>query len=297
MGGYRDYHSSTLNKKSEEDIFFQKHIKPYIFSTDNENYLAADRYKYFWKRYVWNRYFWKKQSKDSSELNDLNPYAFHFEEIKKITEGKLQKIVLASILQSDFVYNYEYEPVADFPVYDSLLERYGKEIPNPEVLVATRSKIDIKKHQRAITATGQPAPDFLLADSSGKTYNLKDFAGKTVYIDAWGSWCGPCIAELPDYKKLVDKFKGRQAVIFVSVSIDDTKTAWIEKGLNKHHPPGLQLWAGKGGWRSTFAKNYYISGVPQYILVDGEGKIIDFNAPRPSSGEKIGNAIAEALKN
>ena len=59
----------------------------------------------------------------------------------------------------------------------------------------------------------------------------------------------------------------------------------------------MQLWAGKGGWRSTFAKNYYISGVPQYILIDGEGKIIDFNAPRPSSGEKIGNAIAEALKN
>lgn len=297
IGAFRDYHSQRLDKTSEEDPFFQKNIAPYVTPTDDPDYMAADQYRYFWDRYVIYHYEWRKKGKDSILLKDKNWMAGRLEEICARLKGKLQQAVMAGVLLSEFPYCYEFNAEKDFPLYDSVLLVYGKQIDNPSVLQQTIRLSNIKKERRALTAKGKDVPDFILTDSSGKKYRLKDFAGRIIYLDVWASWCGPCIAEIPDYKKLVEKLGERNDVVFLSASIDDTKEDWIEKGLRKHTPPGLQLWAGKGGWNSVFAKTYFISGVPQYILIDGQGKIINFNAPRPSSGTEIETALNDALKN
>ena len=45
---------------------------------------------------------------------------------------------------------------------------------------------------------GQPLSDFSLENLEGETVRLSDFKGQVVLINAWATWCPPCVAEMPD---------------------------------------------------------------------------------------------------
>lgn len=64
-------------------------------------------------------------------------------------------------------------------------------------------------------------PAFELADLSGKTWRLKDLAGRAVLINVWATWCGPCKAELPHLAKLYEKVKDRTDVQILTLSVDE----------------------------------------------------------------------------
>ena len=125
---------------------------------------------------------------------------------------------------------------------------------------------------------------------NGKTTSLKDLKGSYVYIDVWATWCGPCKVEIPSLKKLENEFHGKN-ISFVSISIDDAKRhagsmeqahgKW-KKMVEEEELGGIQLFA-PDGWKSDFIEAYKIRGIPRFILVDPEGKIVSASAPRPSS--------------
>jgi len=64
-------------------------------------------------------------------------------------------------------------------------------------------------------------PDFELSDMTGKTWKLKDLAGKTLLINLWATWCGPCQAELPHLEKLYEKVKDRKDIQILTFDIDE----------------------------------------------------------------------------
>ncbi|QXP68540.1 redoxin family protein [Polaribacter sp. AHE13PA] len=121
---------------------------------------------------------------------------------------------------------------------------------------------------------------------AGGTSSLDDFKGKYVYIDIWATWCGPCLGQIPYLKKLEKKYHNKN-IEFLSISIDQKKnydkwrTMIEEKELG-----GVQLLA-DNNFNSQFIKDYAISGIPRFILLDPQGKIIDANAPRPSDEKLI----------
>ena len=141
----------------------------------------------------------------------------------------------------------------------------------------------LKKEWSKLRA-GLDAPEFDAYDREGNAVNLEDLQGKAVYIDVWATWCGPCIAEIPSLKE-VEKDYHDANISFVSVSIDKQSDAekW-KKFIVDRELGGVQLMA-ENDWQSDIAKGYNIKGIPRFILIDKEGKIVRADAPRPSSSE------------
>lgn len=129
---------------------------------------------------------------------------------------------------------------------------------------------------------GKAAPNFTYPDLEQTLHSLSDYKGKYVYIDVWATWCGPCLAEQPALAKIEEEFKDNPNIVFMGVSTDANKQAWQnmvkDRGLK-----GVQLLAGRES-QVGISKDYNISGIPRFILVDKAGNIIDANADRPSSG-------------
>ncbi len=129
--------------------------------------------------------------------------------------------------------------------------------------------------------SGKPAPDFTFPDENGEMISLRDFRGKVVYIDVWATWCGPCRAEAPQFDRLEMEYRDEN-IAFLSVSVDDKKESWM-KFLEEEEPEWTQLYT--GGWECSICDDYFIKGIPRFILIDKDGNIVDATAPRPSSNE------------
>ncbi|MEO1411016.1 MAG: redoxin family protein [Bacteroidota bacterium] len=155
---------------------------------------------------------------------------------------------------------------------------------------AYRSEVEDSYAKWAKIVAGAVAPIFVAKDVEGKTVSLKDLRGRNVYIDVWATWCGPCRQEMPYLEKLEAKYSEAGGLVFASVSIDENTEAW-EKMVTEKEMQGTQLLADEA-WESELCQQYLIRGIPRFILIDREGKIINANAPRPSS-EEIDGILAQ----
>lgn len=114
---------------------------------------------------------------------------------------------------------------------------------------------------------------------AGGTNSLDDFRGKYVYLDLWATWCGPCLQQIPFVKQVEEKYR-KKNIVFVGISIDDPRLEdkW-KQVVEENEMPGVQLFANGD---TSFLQAYQVNGIPRFILIDPEGKIVDANAPRPS---------------
>ena len=131
---------------------------------------------------------------------------------------------------------------------------------------------------------GHEAIDFRFQDVNGKQVALSDFKGKVVYVDVWATWCGPCKGEIPHLIKLEEAYHDNPNIVFMSVSVDKSKDIdkWKQM-LKDKGMGGVQLFAGDRS--DEIMKPYKITGIPRFMLFDKEGKVVNADVPRPSSGE------------
>jgi len=133
---------------------------------------------------------------------------------------------------------------------------------------------------------GSPAPNFEYQNQNGEKISLENLKGKYVYLDIWATWCKPCVGEIPNLIKIEEKFKDKN-IAFVSISIDSQKDyeKW-KKFISDKNMSGIQLIA-DNAWGSSIIKDYLVTGIPKFILIDPNGILLDTNAPRPSESKLI----------
>ncbi|MGE7774562.1 TlpA family protein disulfide reductase [Chitinophaga sp. NPDC101104] len=146
---------------------------------------------------------------------------------------------------------------------------------------AARNYIDSLYNRYVVLDYGRPAPNFAAKNEKFKTVHLSDYKGKMVVIDVWAHWCTYCIAKLPRFREIAEKYKGKDDIVFLTI-------AW--------HTPGFEkLWmelAGKAGItgpnnltvitrdddkaaKALFEDGYRITQAPRYIVIDKNGNFLN----------------------
>ena len=141
---------------------------------------------------------------------------------------------------------------------------------------------------------GEDLPSFVGELRNGENFDLSELRGQYVLVDFWGSWCGPCIKEIPSLKELYAKHKGPQFTL-VSVGVETNKERW-EKAIDRLQMPWPhQIFDRATNLRffdSPLAKQYGIKEIPTKYLLNPEGKIIAVNL----SPEELDELLSERLK-
>lgn len=157
---------------------------------------------------------------------------------------------------------------------DDLLKLFVANVKDPKKVEAINKLVE----KWSKLAKGLDSPKFNYKDINGKMVSLDDLKGKYVYIDCWATWCGPCCREIPHLQKLEHDYASKN-IHFVSISCDRDIKAWENK-VKTDNLGGVQLNIGKD---RAFMNAYMVIGIPRFILLDKEGKIVTAVAPRPSS--------------
>lgn len=116
----------------------------------------------------------------------------------------------------------------------------------------------------------EPAPEITGTDVNGKRISSNKFKGRLLLIDFWATWCGPCIAQIPELRRINNKFGDK--VVLLSVSLDTDRNKWKEF-VNKHKMDWQNICDGLGG-RSPINVNFNIRGIPRAVLCDSDGLVI-----------------------
>ena len=110
---------------------------------------------------------------------------------------------------------------------------------------------------------------------AGSVVSIKKLRGKVVVIDFWATWCGPCVAQMPEMKELYARYHG-QGVEFIGVSLDLPKEQGgldsLKKFVKEKEIAWPQYYQGDG-WDSAFSRSCGIKAIPAVFVIDAEGKL------------------------
>ena len=199
-----------------------------------------------------------KNVRDSITLNGI---------VKYTPDTLLRQMVLTEY----FLHELER---ADISAYEKYIDVIYKYVKRPLLLNPLTTYY--KKTKKSIDNPKLTSDQILKATSKSSISELMDsilikHKNKVIYIDCWAIWCGPCLAEMPNSKILMDKMKGED-LAFVYFCIDSEEKKW-KALLDKNQLKGEHYLLTKRQ-SDDLRKIYEIAGIPHYIIIDKKGTFL-----------------------
>ena len=155
-------------------------------------------------------------------------------------------------------------------------------------------KVEIQKYIEGLQKTqpGQPFIDFQQKDVNGDMFTLSELVRKSeiVIVDFWASWCPDCRKANPDLVKIYNQLN-KKGLNIVSVSLDTDEAKW-KKAIAADNLAWPYHVSDLKGWGNEVAGMYMIAFIPQNLIIDKNGNIIEKNLPF----EKMEDLLSGLLK-
>ena len=278
--GMVDYDFSKLNIKGSE--LTDKYLKIYAIKDSLGQVLSEGR-KQFEK--INKEYAAARMANDKEKIKEIedSPNFKELENFDTSFHQKLEKIYYDKIMEGKdsfwgpltMLTYYVYFIPTMRPIY----EAFSEEAKN-----STYGQM-VKKELYPVGRPGDKLEDFQSVTDNGDSISMFEIAGKNQYtlIDFWASWCKPCRQEIPNLRKLYEKYSDKNFHI-LSISIDENDEAW-RKALDTEQLP----WTNCRDTEGDIAKVYGVKSIPMLVVVDSEGKLVIENL----RGEELENSLSE----
>jgi thiol-disulfide isomerase/thioredoxin len=305
--------------KEEQEAYRQKAIETQVS--------AADKAREFYTKYPNDPNAPRAQRKEVEILNRLgalgeSKYEARLQELEKakLAGGNASEDERFELRQQQLNRGVSAKraenPAAGLAELEKAARELQQEFPNrPEpyaMLLAVAQKIEpekgrkimeeLLKEPRSGQAVQQQAAgllkrmdilgkplDIQFTAVDGRKVSLAELKGKVVLIDFWATWCGPCVAELPNVIKAHESLNAKGFEI-IGISFDNNKEA-LTKFVEQKKMPWPQYFDGKG-WGNKYGQEYGINGIPAMWLVNKQGALADMDA-RDGLEEKVKKLLAE----
>lgn len=123
------------------------------------------------------------------------------------------------------------------------------------------------------------APDFTLRTVQGELFKLSENRGKVIMLNFWGTWCGPCRREIPDFNKLHAKYQ-KDGLKIVGITITSGSAKNILDFMNDWDMEYTVLTDIDNNETQKVTSDYGraigkpITGIPTTLIIDQEGYIV-----------------------
>ena len=199
------------------------------------------------------------------------------------------------LLQATRMFPAEIEPAANLLQFTDMLMAYDHaelahevlkqlKLPGNDPQVIAAASEAIKKFE----LLGKPV-EMAFTSIDGRKVDVADLKGKVVLINYWATWCGPCVASLPELKAAYEKWKP-EGFEMLGISLDHELEP-LQKMVKDRNLEWPQHYDQQNE-RNRFAEQFGINSTPTIWLLDRKGNLRNLNA-RGDMDEKIAKLIAE----
>jgi peroxiredoxin len=129
-------------------------------------------------------------------------------------------------------------------------------------------------HPDSGPGVGGMAPDFSLADKTGKTISLSSYRGKWVLVHFWATWCSTCTQEMPVFNKMVTHFKDNPNLVILGLSLDDSGRGNGWKAVENFERNIPIVFTVLMDSRGAAADQFGTYALPETYLIGRDGRIL-----------------------
>lgn len=123
-----------------------------------------------------------------------------------------------------------------------------------------------------------PAIDFTLKDQFGNVHTLSEYKGRTVFLNFWATWCGPCRGEMPDIQKLYEQYRnaGDDSVVILGIAAPNMGNEVSEEGVKAFLSENGYTYPVVMDTTWEMFRQYGISSFPTTFMIDKEGNVFGY---------------------
>jgi thiol-disulfide isomerase/thioredoxin len=174
---------------------------------------------------------------------------------------------------------------------------YNTRLAELTTIAQTDHKLTLKK-----LALNELAPSFTLNDTHGKPISLTDLKGKTVVLDFWATWCGPCKESFPGMQQLMARYKG-QEVVFLFINTLESNSNNLVKNINDYmtgHRFNFRVLIdehlAEDGRKFQAASDFKVTSLPTKLVIDPTGHIRFRSTGYLGSNEALVTELSEQIE-